>query len=159
MNEKDIQKILMKWLLDKKHIFVLPNNKSVFSWEADMLSVTGSGMIHEYEIKTSLRDYEQDFSGSRKKQVKHDILANFPHRAPNRFWFCTYGFELESWVPFYAGVIRVESNGNIQELKKAPLLHNTTASMPQIKRMMRSVSFRLLSHYYKNTSNGVKRIQ
>ena len=146
LTERDIQEILMEWLLnDKKHTLTVPNNISIFNWEADLISLTSTGFFHEYEIKTNLRDYENDFSGSQKKITKHAIMTGEYNRSANYFWFVTSGFSV-SWLPHYAGRIEIK-NKKVNVLKKAPRLHTVQANMPQLKRAMRSLSYKLYNQY------------
>ena len=48
------------------HKLHAPNTTMVVNWEADMLSVTSGGFIHEYEIKMNRKDYVADY-----KKYKH----------------------------------------------------------------------------------------
>lgn len=143
--EKSIQLLLMEYLLkEKEHILTLPNNKSVYRWEADLLSLTKSFLFHEFEIKISLPDYERDFSGSNKKITKHNIMKKETHSfGANYFWFVTTGF-VPSWIPFYAGWIEIVGN-TVKEMKPAPRLHTKSADVTQISKCLRSISFRLLN--------------
>lgn len=144
VTEQSIQIILMDWLLNEKNrILALPNNRSVFRWEADLLSLTKSGLFHEFEIKLSLSDYEKDFSGSSRKVTKHNIMNKNKVAGANYFWFVTSGFQ-PSWIPFYAGWIEIERD-NIKIMKDAPRLHNVPANMNQLRKCMRSISYRLLN--------------
>ena len=146
MTEKQIQVLLMRYLLNQKgHIFAVPNNISIFNWEADMISLTKSGFFHEFEIKRTLQDYENDFSGSARKEIKHSIMGSSKYnKGANYFWFVTTGFDV-SWLPNYAGLIEVRRNGALNILTKAPRIHSEKASMPQLKRGMRSLSYRLFN--------------
>ncbi len=51
------------------HQLYCPNTTTVFPWEADLVSVTRSNFIHEYEIKISRSDFLADF-----KKTKHRLL-------------------------------------------------------------------------------------
>lgn len=129
VTEWDIQNKLWSHLqYQKKHNFIYPNNASMFCWEADMISVTGSGYIHEYEIKISKSDFKADF-----KKPKHKIFLgeNKSHKHfPSYFWYVTYGFEIdETDIPKYAGWIKMSQRGESKtlcygEIKKAPKINN-----------------------------------
>lgn len=143
--EKSIQILLMDWLLNEKdRTFVLPNNRSVFRWEVDLLALTKNGLFHEFEIKLSLADYERDFSSSRLKAIKHDVMGKNKLAGANYFWYVTSGFQ-PSWIPFYAGWIEIHQWNLIKVMKDAPRLHETPANMNQLKKCMRSISYRLLN--------------
>lgn len=51
------------------HRLFCPNTTTVFYWEADLVSLTRAGLMHEYEIKCSRSDFLADF-----KKDKHRIL-------------------------------------------------------------------------------------
>lgn len=150
--ERSIQLLLMEWALkEKNHYLTLPNNRSVFRWECDLLTLTNNGLFHEYEIKLSLRDYENDFSGSKRKIMKHSVMGKQKEAGANYFWFVTSGFQ-PSWIPFYAGWIEVVGS-NIKIMKPANRLHETPANLNQLKKCLRSLSFRLYNEWSKSNEN------
>lgn len=143
--EQTVQIILMNWALkEKRHVLALPNNRSLYRWEADLLTLTSSGLFHEFEVKLNLSDYERDFSGSSRKVAKHNIMKkNHTTTGANYFWFVTSGFQ-PSWIPFYAGWIEIVNNEVIIK-KNADRLHTVPANINQLKKCLRSISFRLLN--------------
>lgn len=70
MNEYVIQDLIYKWLVGH-HINIIPN-LYLYQWESDMISVTKSGYVHEYEIKISKKDFYADFLKKEKHQVLKD---------------------------------------------------------------------------------------
>lgn len=133
VTEAHVQAILMRWLMrEKRQQFILPNSNSLLYWEADLISLSMSRYISEYEVKLTRGDYRNDF----KKTTKHQWLA-LPNlhtvraqRVPNYFWYVTFDFEIEP--PEYAGWIRAFFNPKSNwhkwrlEIKKpAPRLHRT----------------------------------
>ncbi len=127
MTERDIQNILYRHLKKLGHTMITPNVKGIFCgyWEADMISVTKSGFINEFEIKTNLTDYWADF---KNKPGKHcDLKAALRDKTidvPSRFSFVTHGFDFDIRdFPKYAGHIVILPDGNIWALiQRAPLL-------------------------------------
>ena len=109
MTERDIQNILYRHLKKLGHTMITPNAKYVF-WgqENDLISVTKSGLIHEFEIKLSKADFFADF---KKEHGKHDKLRERTLGIPSYFWFVTHGFDYNyENVPEYAGAIGISAN-------------------------------------------------
>ena len=62
ITERTLQAFLMRWAMNEKsHEYVAPNNTIVLHWEADLLTFTRSGFIHEFECKLNIYDYRADF--------------------------------------------------------------------------------------------------
>ena len=111
ITERQIQILLMDTLLGRRHVSVVPNSKYLSLGEADLLSVTPSGLIHEFEIKCTLADYKAEFKRRReqsyRKSYKHSSLkwahsGSLPSaKTPNYYWFVTYEFDIDP--PDYAG--------------------------------------------------------
>lgn len=133
VTESTIQAILLTYAMERKnHQFAVPNVTMIYPWEADMVSVTSSWLVHEYEIKIS----RSDFLADKNKKMKHQDLqqrfstgaefrkpettrqrtlfemgltTGFKIRVPNYFWYVTYGFDIEiTELPPYAGWMTVE---------------------------------------------------
>ncbi len=103
---------------------IFPNMATITMYEADILALTGSGYVYEYEIKTSLSDFRADLKKRLKhaslsgnvRRIKHpwweeeediwvcDDAPTDPHKAimyrcypqyrPKQFWYVIHGFEL-----------------------------------------------------------------
>ena len=133
VTESTIQAVLMGYAMEtKKHQFAVPNVTLIYPWEADMISVTSSWLVHEYEIKIS----RSDFIADKNKKMKHSDLRQrystgeemrkpktaheralfdmgltspFKRSTPNYFWYVTNGFDIETAeIPSYAGWMTVE---------------------------------------------------
>ena len=105
---------------------VLVPNVYLYSWESDLLGISRSNYVTEYEIKTSKQDYKNDFTKERKHQYFRKLYN--VSLLPNRLYYvCPYGVIEE--VPEYAGLIYICKQKNrigyyLKTVKKAPLLHN-----------------------------------
>lgn len=152
VNEKTIQALLMRQCMAAfKHECAVPNTTSFFHWEADLISVTKAGFVHEYEIKISLSDYKADA----KKENKHWHLQH-GYRRPNYFWYVTHNFDIEP--PVYAGWIKITeaeifNSFCVRLMKPAPHLHKIKIAEKQRLQIIRSLSWRLLSEYEKKHLN------
>lgn len=159
VTEATMQAILMHRAMEViNHDLVLTNTGAnwgtFYSWEADLLSVTKSGLIHEYEIKLSKSDYNADFN----KRHKHQLLSGAGTDRPNYFWYATYEFDIEP--PDYAGWILVqdnEHNGRWRHdtwngfewrvMREAPRLHSKGISDRRRAAVGRLLSYRLKNAY------------
>lgn len=72
MNEKTIQNALYYFRSLRGHPVIVPNLQ-YGPGEADLLSVSRSGLVYEHEIKVSRADFKADF---RCKKDKHLWLKN-----------------------------------------------------------------------------------
>jgi hypothetical protein len=156
MNEREIQVDLMWHFLNRKHhVAAVPNSTMLLYDEADLLTVTKAGLVHEFEIKISMADYNREF---KNKERKHLRLQNKgaswlrKRNMPNYFWFVTYGIEIEP--PSYAGWIIVGEDvpkwQRISVKKNAPRLHSDKWIDSDVARIARLLSFRLLKEYENN---------
>ena len=145
MTEKDIQKLLVrKYNGERNHKILLPN-VYFFNWESDLLSVTQSNNLWEFEIKCSRHDYKNDF----KKTEKHKqfTLLNNIDTIPNRFYYVApEGLITVDDVPEYAGLIIVKKNGlnkYLKELKNAPILHKEKMDSEKWENMALKLFYKL----------------
>jgi len=145
VTERHIQPILMMWAIDRKnHTLVIPNSTIIFNWEADLLSVTKAGLIHEYEIKLNIQDYKADS----KKVYKHKNMVDGWGRIPNYFWYVTFEFDIVP--PNHAGWIKISRTQDdlhhcmIDIKVDAPRLTNKKMSEWQ-----RLAAGRIISHHLK----------
>lgn len=153
MNERTIQIRLMEEVLsNKNHKAAITNSTMLLYNEADLLSVTKAGLVHEYEIKLTKSDYNREF---KKKKSKHWYLKNAKRFGDSRivanyFWFVTYDFDIEP--PEYAGWIKLTPVVGVDWLrlwrkKQAPRIHGNRWDDAKVARIARLLSFRLLKEY------------
>lgn len=156
MTEKQIQDILESDLSGKGHLAVLPNC-FVFGNgnESDLVSITRTQYIWEYEIKVSRSDFYADKQKRRHKlysDPEHYHWDNKSHKKPNRFYYVTpKGLMLEDSkaIPAYAGLIEVELVTYPDEtiylanvVKTAPLLHKEKIPFDVLLKVGRMLSYR-----------------
>lgn len=154
MNEATMQAVIMRYAMEeKKHEITIPNLTLFYRWEADVLSITKSMLVHEFEIKVAKSDYQRD----REKKYKHYCLSTevlAPHMAPNYFWYVTWGFEIEK-LPPYAGWLEVVPNQrgrrkyaySVIVRKEAPRLHVLKLDDGKRLKLSRWLSFKLKNMY------------
>ena len=177
MNEKQMQAILMNWVMgEKNHQWAAPNLTPLYHWEADLVSSTKAGLLHEYEIKVSRADFLADakkiekhsdlvhryLNGSKPRtQPRNDYermlikagLSIPTARTPNYFWYAVNGFEVEAReVVDYAGLLRViwrERCGRhvVEVVRTAPRLHRGKVEGGDILRVNRWLAYKLKNMY------------
>jgi len=81
MNSSDITKAVVKWCFPPRRYAVCPNvSWALLPWEADILAVSGSGVVNEIEIKTSVSDLKRDLAKSKWR------VPGWPWSHIDRFW-------------------------------------------------------------------------
>jgi hypothetical protein len=101
MTERDIQKAIY-WYRIQNSPIMLPNIY-LFEWESDMLCLTHSRHVYEYEIKLT----HSDFLADAKKIDKHTFLEKSRY-GPKRFYYvCPTDIISVNEVPKYSGLIYV----------------------------------------------------
>jgi len=128
--EKEIQLILLLHLPSRK--YNIPNFQPFGWYEADILSITQSDYIYEYEIKTSSTDFCADFTNKRyKHMLLEGKLKPSYHNIPRKFFFvCPDGLIDISRIPQYAGLVYVcvseYGNQRLKIIKDAPTNKSAT---------------------------------
>ena len=128
MTESQIRRLIINSYYKNKsassYKMMIPN-VYLYKWEADLLGITKSNYVHEFEIKTTFQDFKNEFI---HKFEKHNLFKT-PYdidAIPNRLYYvCETGVIPE--VPEYAGLIHTVNRGlkkSLRIIKKAPLLHN-----------------------------------
>lgn len=61
MTTKEIQKAIAKMQVLKFHPIVCENIIPLYKWEMDVMSISKSSMMYEFEVKVSRGDFKADF--------------------------------------------------------------------------------------------------
>lgn len=150
MNESWMQARLMNYVLDSNnHEVAVPNLTALYYWECDLISVTRSGMVHEYEIKISQSDYRADFKKRKHEQMEMEWgMVNRAKLSPNYFWYAIYGFSIPiADIPAKAGLLEINEKGQITIIKNAPRLHSDKLTEKQRYSLARWLSYKLKNCY------------
>jgi hypothetical protein len=152
--------------LEGVHDIVMPRydfGESGYKWEADIFSITHSGITNEFEIKLTRQDYFHDFekknftgklfSGVKEYTYKHEWIRTGNRTA--RFWFIVpEGMITLDEVPNYAGLIYANEwqNENMgyegisfDYVKNAPRLHKRK----EADLFYRDLAHKAIARYYK----------
>jgi hypothetical protein len=157
--ERDVQDSLYVHCAIKNHEIVVPNSQ-VFGWETDLVGVTRTGYIHEFEIKCSRADFKCDGKKARSRLLIDPVRRNytggeFTHPRPNYFWYAVPdGLVAAEEVPDYAGLLYVMRRaecrrgqiplyyGTVVVVKEAARLHKTKIDEWQRRQLARSMTVR-----------------
>lgn len=85
--ESSIQKTLIERFMSESNIKYICENLFIFKgWESDLILITKSNYVYEFEIKISKNDFKNDFKNKRKKHlIGNDILVGQYHFLSQRF--------------------------------------------------------------------------
>lgn len=148
-SELSIQNLLFERLTERQHQFIFPNVHMAF-WEADLISVTRAGYVHEYEIKLSRSDYKADFNKLTKHLFLQTVRTPYAESTiPVCFWYVAPEGIID-FVPSYAGLIevyhcegRLGGRDGLVTIVTAPRLHSTKISHAQKDKIYRSAQWKL----------------
>ena len=118
--------------------------------ECDVISVSKSDYIYEYEIKISRADFKKDFI---KEKHNHIINEKFTYTRKGEILFrvCNYFNYVvpkvlisPDEVPEYAGLIYINEDFTFETIKKPKLLHKTKATPGFIRQLAHNLSCKLI---------------
>ena len=139
-------------LIYPNHPLICANFKGHGFEESDVIAVSSSDVVKEFEIKISRSDFKADF----KKKRKHDQLEN-PAKyrrecIPNKFYYvCPEGLIKPEEVPEYAGLIYVvptkylgRDDFTITYAKQAKYIHKEKPVPKLITAVMRATTAKMI---------------
>lgn len=126
---KDIQRLVGKQQALKFHNPVVQNITPLSFSEFDVLSVSKSGFVYEFEVKISRSDFKAD--AKKRKFAKYAAPHVYASIIPNYFsYVCPKDLISESEIPIYAGLyyhcdtpIEEYPSGVLIEIRKPKLIH------------------------------------
>lgn len=154
MDTKTIQNELAKLYITKNHNPVCTNFVGCGYAECDVLTISNSDYVYEFEVKISKADFKKD----KEKVIKHRYLNDAyiskiqkkrktkkVNRIPNYFsYVCpTNLIKLED-VPIYAGLVYVDDNYTFTVIRKPSILHKDLADIKLLKRVARTLTERVI---------------
>lgn len=126
--ETQLQVALFSVLADRGYSYVTPN-VHLFAWESDLLALTPSDYITEYEVKRTRSDFNKDRTKERHRLLLEQQASTNEHSGsvPARFFYATPPCLVDADdVPPYAGLVYVTPNGT-REIASAPRLTKSKA--------------------------------
>lgn len=147
----------------KNHEIINPNSK-LFDWESDLISVTKSGFIHEFEIKITRADFKQDAKKRRATLLCNpEVKGYWGSRVcarPNYFWYVVpKGLITHDEVPEYAGLIYAMKPvvghhlyfNTTRLIKEAKRIHSEKATEADRRQLARSMTLRFWKQRLRET--------
>ena len=117
METKEIQKLIGKMQVLKFHIVC--ENIHNFLGEADVLSISKSNMVYEFEVKISKSDFKAD---KNKHKFAHYAIPD-EDNTPNYFsYVCPEDLISINEIPIYAGLFYVVY-GELIQIKSPKRIH------------------------------------
>ena len=147
---KNIEAALCMYLYLKGHSPISSHVTISQLSECDVISVSKSDYIYEYEIKISRADYKKDFIKEKHSQMIREnhtkiVKGEMMYLSPNYFNFITpRGLISLEEVPEYAGLIYINDDFTFEVIKKPLLLHKTKASPEFIRKLAHNLSCKLV---------------
>lgn len=119
---KDIQQAICKAEI-KKGNHVAENFNYFFAGELDVISVSKSGYVSEFEVKVSRSDFKADAKKRKWQWYENPRLQILSAQCPNYFTYvCLKGLIQESDLKDYQGLIWIIDN-EIITIRKPKIIH------------------------------------
>lgn len=147
---KNIEGSLCMYLYQKSHSPITTRFTGMGLMECDVLSISKSDYIYEYEIKISRADFKKDFIKEKHTHIVNEKYTKtrkgeLIYLLPNYFSFVvTKDLISINEVPDYAGLIYMDELGNFEVIKKPKLLHSTKANNKFIRQVSHNLSCKLV---------------
>jgi len=147
---KDISAAFVMYLYEKSHSPISTRFTGMGLSECDVISVSKSDYIYEYEIKISRADYKKDFIKEKHSQMISEnhtkiVKGEMMYLSPNYFNFITpRGLISLEEVPEYAGLIYINEDLTFDIIKKPLLLHKNKATPQFIRKLAHNLSCKLV---------------
>lgn len=150
IKSKNIDASLIMNLYLKKHSPITTHFTGFGLAECDVISISASDYIYEYEVKISKSDFKNDF-----KKPKHKLMSErrcikntkkgMLYLTPNYFYFVVpENLINKEEVPEYAGLMYINDNMEFIIIKKAPLLHKEKANSDFIRFISHKLTCKLV---------------
>lgn len=147
---KNIESALCMYLYEKSHSPITTRFTGMGLSECDVISISKSDYIYEYEIKISRSDYKRDFIKEKHTHIINEKFTrvrkgDLEYLLPNYFTFVTpLDLIRVDEIPDYAGLIYIDDDLNFIVVKKPNLLHNTKANDKFIRKVAHNLSCKLI---------------
>ena len=155
---KNIESAISMYLYEKQHSPITTRFTGYGLAECDVISISKSNYIYEYEIKISRSDFKADFNKEKHKLMlerkctktrmikeNNEKVKDTLYLTPNYFHFVVpTGLVTIDEIPEYAGLIYMDTDLNFEIIKKAPLLHKEKASNNFIRQISHNLTCKLV---------------
>ena len=147
---KNIESALVMYLYEKSHSPITTRFTGMGLQECDVISVSKSDYIYEYEIKISRQDFKKDFLKEKHNHILNEKFT-YVRKGEQLFRVCNYFnyvvpkdlISIEE-VPHYAGLIYINEDFTFDIVKKPKLLHKVKATPDFIRQLEHNLSCKLI---------------
>jgi len=155
---KNIEAALAMYLYEKQHSPITSHFTGYGLSECDVISISKSDYIYEYEVKISKSDFKADFKkekhklmlegvGVKERLIKenNNMVRDIWYLTPNYFYFVVPEnlLPIED-IPQYAGLIYMNEKQEFETIKKAPLIHKEKATHNFIRQLSHNLTCKLV---------------
>lgn len=146
----NIESALCMYLYEKSHSPITTRFTGMGLQECDVISISKSNYIYEYEIKISRSDFKKDILKQKHKFILNEKYTKVSkgetvYLVPNYFSYITpKGLVNIDEVPDYAGLIYQNEDMTFEVIKKPKLIHKTVASEAFIRKLAHNLSCKLV---------------
>jgi len=155
---KNIEASLSMHLYEKQHSPITTHFTGYGLSECDVISISKSNYIYEYEVKISKSDFKADFKkekhklmlegiGVKERLIKenNNMVRDIWYLTPNYFYFVVPEnlIPIED-IPQYAGLIYMNEKQEFETIKKAPLIHKEKATYNFIRQLSHNLTCKLV---------------
>ena len=155
---KNIEAALAMYLYEKQHSPITSHFTGYGLSESDVISISKSDYIYEYEVKISKSDFKADFKkekhklmlegvGVKERLIKenNNMVRDIWYLTPNYFYFVVPEnlLPIED-IPQYAGLIYMNEKQEFETIKKAPLIHKEKATHNFIRQLSHNLTCKLV---------------
>jgi len=148
---KNIEAALAMNLYEKNHSPITTHFTGHGLSECDVISISKSNFIYEYEVKISRSDFKADFKKEKHKlmlekaSVIDSNINDVWYYTPNYFYFVVpLNLVSIDEIPEYAGLIYINELLGFETIKKAPLLHKIKATDTFIRKLSHNLTCKLV---------------
>ncbi len=147
---KNIEAALCMYLYLKGHSPISTHITISEMQECDVISISKSDYIYEYEVKISKADFKKDFIKEKHSHIVNEKYTKtrkgqLMYLLPNYFNFVTPKDLISiNDVPDYAGLIYMNEDGTFDIIKKPKLLHSIKANNSFIRKISHNLSCKLV---------------
>lgn len=158
VDEKLSANQIIQWFIDKcarekPQAKIFPNTY-IGNWECDIVELTKSGYLYEYEVKISRADFKSDAKKetkfySKANHKKYEVLQS--GQRVNYFYYVVPSHLISvDEVPEFAGLIYVDTtyvNPYFKVIKQAPKLSKEKITPDKMLKLLDSIYYRF--HQYR----------
>ena len=147
---KNIEAAFCMYLYEKSHSPITTRFTGMGLQECDVISISKSDFIYEYEIKISRADFKKDFTKQKHTHIINEnytktVKGSLVYNIPNYFNYLTPRELITiDEVPDYAGLIYMNDDFTFEVIKKPKLLHNIKANEEFIRKLAHNLSCKLI---------------